>query len=139
MKICFLDKVTIHWIKKKSSLLFVLSKIILNIYPKWWFEYWNYFFPKINACGWNSLSMNVENFFRNTTINMFFKDAIGVIYHMKALKTAVEIEKMEHSSDLLHNIFLFAILLKEKPKSKQHRTIFCPHCCVNGTKIPQSK
>ena len=125
--------------KKILAAFFFLSKMILNIYPKWWFEYWNYFSPKINACGWNSSSMNVENFFRNATINMFFKDAIGVNYHVKALKTAVEIEKMEHCSDLLHNIFLFAVLLKEKPKFKQHLTIFCPHCCMSGTKIPQSK
>lgn len=46
-------------------------------------------------------------FFRNTTINMIFKDAIGINYHMKSLKTAVEIEKMEHSSDLLHSFSLY--------------------------------
>ena len=81
--------------------------------------------------------MNVEAFFRNTTINTFFKDAISVNYHVKVLKTVVEIEKRKHSLDLTSD-FPLALFIKEKTKFKQHLRIFCPHG-MNGTQMPQSK
>lgn len=57
--------------------------------------------------------MDLKLFFRNTAINMFFKNVVNIYNNVKALKTAFEIERMEHSSDL-HNILFFALLIKEK-------------------------
>lgn len=84
--------------------------------------------------------MNVETFSGILPINMFFKDVVSVNGHVKALKTAVEIEKIEHSSDLLHNILLFAVLIKEKSKFKHNLRIFCtPVSCMNETQMPPIK